>query len=91
MTQVSRKIGLVIVIAADDMSVIVYTMDNYELALAQAKELFKGVEYPIKRLQEVMSNGMRQTFFRIDKIREVVCVKECEIAMEVLKIGETVN
>ena len=81
-------IGLCTVMSGLDMSVITYAFATYDLALAQAVELMKGVEGRIERYPERVNpdNSNRETIFKLPGHRELVQVQEIALATEVLPV-----
>ncbi len=88
-----RIVGLCTVISvANDLSIITYVLDSYELALAQAIELQNGVKAEIFRDPETSSTDavfgtvLRETLFRIPELDEIVAVRETTVGEEILSV-----
>ena len=79
-------IGLCTIIAVEEMSVITYALETYELALAQAIELQKGVTSSRERIPEkLQENGLRQTVWKFPFEKELIIVQEIEVGKLVLE------
>jgi hypothetical protein len=79
-------VGVVNLIAVAEMQVFTYVLKTYELALAQAEELGKGVsEIPV-RTERTAVNGNRETIIKYRKHKQLLQVQEVEIAEAVLEV-----
>lgn len=84
-------IGICIVVnmAEDFPSIITYTLRTYELALAQAIELQKGVD--LSNMVETNninpSDGRRSATFLYPDHGEIVAVQECELGESILPVA----
>ena len=80
-------IGLCTIIAVEEMSVITYALETYELALAQAIELQKGVTSSREVIRDRKGiNGLRQTIWKFPFEKELITVQEIEVGKSILKV-----
>lgn len=87
MSEPSNKVALCIVVSPIDWQVLAYTFSTYELALAQAIELQKGVKGTFNRTDVTSEHGLRITTFAWDLEPQVVFVQETEVATQVLEVN----
>lgn len=79
-------VGILNVIAVREMQVLTYVFETYELALAQAIEILKGVDCIVERVEDTGENGMRRTTFVLREAFELMQVLDLEAGKEVLSV-----
>ncbi len=81
------KVGLCVVSTLKEMEVMVYVLETYDIALEQARELFKGVDMSdVIHEEKTAPNGNRVSSWVFPSLFELVYVQESEVGTKALPI-----
>lgn len=87
-----ETVGIVNVISLSKLSVVTYVLRDFDLAVAQAMELLKYIDYSYTESDQIdqMSDGTftRRKVFSLEEPMELLIVQEIEIGYEILEIKE---
>lgn len=87
-----ETVGIVNVISLSKLSVVTYVLRDFDLAVAQAMELLKYIDYSYTESDQIdqMSDGTftRRKVFSLEEPMELLIVQEIEIGYEILEVKE---